>query len=202
MQCKCKNTMRCYDDICYTGARIDFMVCDNCGTKANVIYNYNDTKVNRVEWIMNTLYMTEESIVDEYLQPGANRERLLREYRLHGKLIVAYDFDNTVFDYHMNGGTYDNIINLLNRCHKLGFYLIVFTCNHESKYEQIANYLNKSNIPYSSINENCPDIDFAHNKIYYNILLDDRAGLISAYEDLKYVVEIAEKEKMEEQNYD
>lgn len=195
MQCKiCHNTMRCYDDVCYTGARYDFMICDNCGCKANVIYNYNGTIVDRIEWIQKLTY-SEEEPVDQYLQPNANKQRLLKECRLHGKLIIAYDFDNTVFDYHMDGNTYNNVIDLLKRCHKLGFYLIVFTCNHEDKYEQISNYLKQCSIPYNTINENCPDIDFAHNKIYYNILLDDRAGLISAYEDLKYVVDIIEKEK-------
>lgn len=200
MQCKrChQSIMRCYDDVCYTGSRYDFMICDNCGCKANVIYNYNGTKVDKVEWILNNFFEDKKDMIDQYLQPGANKQRLLKEYRLYGKLIIAYDFDNTVFDYHMDGSTYNNIIDLLRRCHKLGFYLIVFTCNHESKYEQISNYLKQCNIPYNAINENCLDIDFAHNKIYYNILLDDRAGLISAYEDLKYVVEIIEREKMEE----
>lgn len=136
-----------------------------------------------------------ENRQDQYLEPNANKKRLLREYKEHGKLIVAYDFDNTVFDYHNDGCTYRQVINLLRRCHNLGFYLIVFTCNHSDKYPKIIRHLEECNIPYDSINENCPDITFAHNKLYYNILLDDRAGLRSAYRDLKYVVDVIESEE-------
>lgn len=98
------------------------------------------------------------------------------------KLIIAYDFDNTVYDYHKKGHTYDDVVALLRKAKQFGCYLIVFTSAEKERYPDIKKYLRDNNIPYDSINENCPDTsNFKGRKIYYNILLDDRAGLISAY---------------------
>lgn len=53
---------------------------------------------------------------------GKEACRLLEEYHKYGKLIVA--FDNTIFDYHNNGGDYSEVINLLNKCYKLEFDIV------------------------------------------------------------------------------
>ena len=37
-------------------------------------------------------------------------KRLLSEYEAHGKLVVGFDFDNTIFDVHNNGGDHSEII--------------------------------------------------------------------------------------------
>lgn len=39
--------------------------------------------------------------------------RLLAEYKEHQKLVVGFDFDNTIFDTHNNGGNYKIVIDLL-----------------------------------------------------------------------------------------
>ena len=46
------------------------------------------------------------------------------------------------------------------------------------------NECEKVGISIDYINESPPYIPFTGNKVYYNILLDDRAGLRSAYEIL------------------
>ena len=40
----------------------------------------------------------------------ACKKRLLEEYKKYGELIVAFDYDNTIFDYHNNGGDYSCVI--------------------------------------------------------------------------------------------
>ena len=40
-------------------------------------------------------------------------QRLIHEYEKHPELIVAFDFDNTIFDTHENGGDYSDVIELL-----------------------------------------------------------------------------------------
>lgn len=122
----------------------------------------------------------------------ACKKRLLEEYKKHGKLIVAFDFDNTIFDYHNNGGDYSEIIHLLNRCYKLGFYLVLFTCEEnlielQTKQKQTAEILGLDENFKLYINES--PIFTKSRKPYYNILLDDRAGLEESYEILKYVVD-------------
>lgn len=125
--------------------------------------------------------------------------RLWSEYKLHGKLVVAYDYDNTVFDYHNKGYTFEKVIDLIRRCKKLGFYLIVFTGSNSTRFGEISQYLNENDIPFDAINENPPFFKSDSRKIFFNIILDDRAGLPSAYNVLKDLVDNAERiEKLKE----
>lgn len=123
------------------------------------------------------------------------KKRLLEEYYKYGKLIVAFDFDNTIYDYHNNGGDYSEVIELLKDCSKLGFEMILFTCEDDEikvvrKQVQcsemgIGNYIDNVFLPPFTSSKLFPN----SKKVYYNILLDDRAGLEESYEILKYVVD-------------
>lgn len=61
----------------------------------------------------------------------ACKKRLLEEYKKYGKLIVAFDYDNTIFDYHNNGGDYSCVVNLLRHCTMLGFEMILFSTEED-----------------------------------------------------------------------
>lgn len=125
--------------------------------------------------------------MDFYLEQQNVVNRLVKEWKEHGELIIAYDFDNTVFDYHGEGHSYRKVTELLRTCKEMGAYLIVFTAASSARYNFIEKYLSEQNIPYDTINENKPGLPFpqAGSKVYYNILLDDRAGLESAYHTLR-----------------
>lgn len=59
---------------------------------------------------------------------------------------------------------------------------MVFSASQEERYPYIADYLNQNNIPFDAINEDVLiEKRKPTRKLYYNILLDDRAGLGSAY---------------------
>lgn len=73
----------------------------------------------------------------------ACKKRLLEEYKKYG---VAFDYDNTIFDYHNNGGDYSCVIELLKRCARLGFELVLFTCD-----EDISESHRKSTIVYDML---------------------------------------------------
>src|SRR5882762_1671296 len=118
-------------------------------------------------------------MTDPYLIPNKSYYRLIKDYETHNSLVVAFDFDNTVFDYHEYGCEYKKIINLLRRCKFAGFFLICFTANQDEI--SIAHFLNRNNIPFDYINQNPPFFKADTKKVYYNILLDDRAELIQAY---------------------
>lgn len=113
-------------------------------------------------------------------------DRLLNEYKVHNKLYVAFDFDNTIFDYHNTGGDFSGIINLLRECTKLKFVLILFTSNEGDRLDWMKEYCKHFNIAIDYINENPEIMDT--RKPYYNILLDDRAGLECAFNYLSNVV--------------
>lgn len=119
---------------------------------------------------------------DEYLKSGASLNRLLKEYREYGSLVIAYDFDSTVHDYHNKGESYSEVIELLRRLKKANCYLICFTANMNR--DSIESYLVSNDIPFDSINENPPFFQCDARKIYYNAMLDDRAGLMQVYGEL------------------
>lgn len=116
-----------------------------------------------------------------YLDDSICKDRLLAWHRQNGRIIVAYDFDNTVYDYHSAGHDYSLVIDLIKKAHCLGCYLIVFTGNQDEQL--VRSFLKENDIPYDMINEHAPFLPSgmrrAH-KIYYNVLLDDAAGLKSA----------------------
>jgi hydroxymethylpyrimidine pyrophosphatase-like HAD family hydrolase len=118
-----------------------------------------------------------------YLNHATCVARLHEWYKRNGRLIVAYDFDNTVYDYHSKGHDYSEVIELLRRAKKAGCYLIVFTGNENKDF--VIRYLAENDIPYDLINEHAPFTPSKARKIYANILLDDAAGLESAFHQLE-----------------
>lgn len=133
--------------------------------------------------------------MDFYLDENNQTSRLIKEWNEYGKIIIAYDFDDTVYDYHKKGRTFRNVINLLQECKKQGAYFIVFTACDKNKFDFIKKYLKINNIPFDKINEQAPFVPFSGRKIYYNILLDDRAGLPSSYRTLKDALTVIKKQE-------
>jgi hypothetical protein len=117
--------------------------------------------------------------------------RLYKEWVKHPQLIVAVDFDDTVFDFHQKGDTHDRVINLLKRCNAENFYIVTFTASHPGRYPLIEARMKEIGIEVHSMNQNPIELPFGnHGKIYYNILLDDRAGLGQAVETLEAVLDM------------
>ena len=122
-------------------------------------------------------------MIDEYLDTEKSYKRLKEEFNGHGRLIIAYDLDSTVFDYHHKNESYEMVKDLI-RKYKNYAYFIVFTSSEPDRYDEIKEILDKENLPYDSINDDAPFIPFKGRKVYYNILLDDRAGLSQTYNEL------------------
>ena len=122
-------------------------------------------------------------------------ERLKNEYDKYGKLIVAFDFDNTIYDFHKNGGDYSEVIDLLKECIKLEFDLILFTVDEDpNKVSEKVRWLVSNDLwSYKSLHffVNTGPLFSGSRKPYYNILLDDRAGLEESYNILKQVIDYA-----------
>lgn len=93
------------------------------------------------------------------------------------------------------GGDYSCVIELLKECSLLGFEMILFTTD-EDDYKIMAKQTICMRLGIANITSNtlsAPNISSSifskSKKPYYNILLDDRAGLEESYEILKYVVD-------------
>lgn len=129
-----------------------------------------------------------------YVDTENQINRLVKEWREFGKIVIAYDFDNTVFDYHGEGHDYSEVIDLLKRCRDYGAYFIVFTAAEVARYDSILSYLSDRGIPVDVINDNVPSVPFVlenvGQKVYYNVLLDDRAGLGQSCEVLSSALDM------------
>lgn len=133
---------------------------------------------------------------DPYMNHDRCVQRLWNEYTKHGKLIVALDIDGTVFDYHAQDDTYPRVIQLMRDCEALGFYIVVFTARGPDELPHAVDHVKSLGLTVASVNSNPFPLPYGNNgKPYYNILLDDRAGLASAYATLREVVDRAMKEK-------
>ena len=121
-----------------------------------------------------------------FMNADVQLERLTRIYREHGSLTVACDFDNTLFDFHYEKekakrSMHDlsEIAVLLRRLKALGCFIIIWTANEDNTF--ISQFLSHAQIPYDALNENPPFLKGSARKIYYNVLLDDAAGLRETY---------------------
>jgi predicted mannosyl-3-phosphoglycerate phosphatase (HAD superfamily) len=128
---------------------------------------------------------------DPYLYVHNCAIRLFIEWKKHPQLIVAVDFDETLFDFHEKGYTHEKVIALLKRCQECGFYIVLFTASAPERHKFMNDYMLGRGIVLDSINENPIPLPYGnHGKIFYNILLDDRAGLGQAVETLTEVLKM------------
>jgi len=131
--------------------------------------------------------------MDEYLIPNASFLRLYKEYIKYGSLVVAYDFDNTVYDFHKKGNTYRQVIKLLQELKRIGCVCICFTANEEETF--VRQWCSMNAIPLDKLNENPNFFKSTTKKIYYNVLLDDRAGLSQVYQELTLLTNLINNKK-------
>ncbi len=129
-------------------------------------------------------------------------KRLLSEWIEHKKLIISVDYDSTIFPYQTIDNPEDiaRTIKLVKIAKELGAYIVIFTASNVSRYEEIQLYCEEIELPIDSINVNPIPMKYGNSgKIYYNINLCDRSGLINALDILeetinKYIKYLNKKE--------
>jgi len=127
--------------------------------------------------------------MDVYLNKDSSYNRLYEEYNKYGTLIIAVDFDDTLFDFHNKGGDYSQLHQLIRDLYKINCYIIVWTGNENISL--IRDFMIENYIPYHSINENHVIFkDKNPRKIYANVYLDDRGGLKQVYKELSKLIKI------------
>lgn len=117
---------------------------------------------------------------------GSFLEKLMKQWELHGSLIIAVDFDDTIHNYSNNPKLdFKPLIDLLRECHAYNMKIVIYTARPKEDFPMIADFCKKANLPIAAINANL--VTSTNNnvgtsgKIYYNLLLDDKAGLQQAY---------------------
>ena len=128
---------------------------------------------------------------DPYLEQYSNYYRLLHEYNKYNSLMIAVDFDDTLYDYHKKGHTYTQVAQLVRNLKSINCEIIIWTGNQNLEF--VKQYLEDNNIPYDKINEECETtLKYLYEngdkpiprKLYANAYLDDRAGLLQMYIEL------------------
>ena len=124
--------------------------------------------------------------MDYYLSEGNCYQRLEDEFKKYGKLIFCVDFDDTIYDFHKLGRSYDDVITLLKRWEPYS-EVVILTGNGEAQYPTIKEYMKNIGIKYKGIN--CDSsISFGGRKTYANAYIDDRGGLPSIYSNLNKLI--------------
>ena len=114
------------------------------------------------------------------------------------KIIVACDFDDTLYDCRNKGYDLSELITLIKKIRPY-VYLIIFTARPQEEYTIVENYLKEKEITYDTINEEAPWMQNKYcRKVYYHILLDDKAGLETAYQSLAKLLEKIESGEIDE----
>lgn len=115
-------------------------------------------------------------------------ERLIREWLLHGKIVVACDFDDTIFPWgDVDPKLLRRAINIVILAQSVGIYLTIWSACAPARFDEIREWCHRAKIHVDSINENPIPLPYGnHRKMYYNHLLDDRAGLEQALDMLEY----------------
>lgn len=117
--------------------------------------------------------------------------RLLDDWKQYGRVIIAVDYDDTISPWKMH--RWDDIAllgitRLLKAAQHTGAYIVCFTACNKDRYPEIEETFKTLGIRLDAINRNPISLPYGEDegsKIFYNILLDDRAGLVESLKILE-----------------
>lgn len=116
-------------------------------------------------------------------------ERLENEWRQHGKIIIACDYDDTISPWKLRDYDPKRTIEVLKQAKATGAYIVIFTACNPLRYEEIKSYCASIGLEIDSINETPIDLPYGKDKkIYANIFIDDRAGLNESLNILEFAM--------------
>lgn len=129
-------------------------------------------------------------VVKSYLNDRKAIDRLKREYKEHKNLVIGFDFDSTIFDYHKEGLELQPVIDLLKRCSDLNFTMCMFSLSQEEGKGTLKAWHCSKLLGIKVDHINCSPLLGGQDphwgsKPFFSILLDDRAGLSASYNILK-----------------
>lgn len=132
--------------------------------------------------------------MDTFFRDEALLEKLKVHYSTHGKIIVAYDYDDTIAPTYL-AKSCKQVIKLLKDLKPYAVF-ICYTSNED--LNRVKVYIKENDIPCDKINENVDYMKSKYDnsgKVFYNVFLDDKAGLGQAYRILKKFLRFLEENK-------
>lgn len=105
-------------------------------------------------------------------------DKITRVYDTHKNIIIAVDFDDTIYDYSGQGFDTNYVVDLLKRAkEKLNAKLILFTCREDDLLYDATEYCYDVGLEIDAVNTSLENYTYPSRKPFYNILLDDKACL-------------------------
>lgn len=125
---------------------------------------------------MHTLTKFEQDQISDYYTL-----KLVDAWKEHGKIIICVDFDNTLLPYYdFEEDLCKTVIDTLHEAIALGARLILYTCRDGQDLNDAIEYCNSKGLNFEQINNHIITLPSQSTKPYCNIMLDDKAGLVSA----------------------
>lgn len=109
----------------------------------------------------------------ESIEPSFLLQRLIEQYQKQDRLIIAYDFDDTVSPYVCSNCTEVQSVLRMSK-ENLNAYFIVYTCN--SNHQKIKDFLDYNRLPYDCINAPAPLFPFDPSRNRRKIVLQYSLG--------------------------
>ena len=131
---------------------------------------------------------------DPYSSNNKAINRLVSEWQEHGSIVIGVDQDDTLYDYHSQGFTFDRTVSILKQAQSAGCTLCAWTADDREDY--ITTYWKSIGLRMDYFNDSPVNCGKISRKPYFNILLDDRAGLKASLNILENVIRIM-NERME-----
>lgn len=104
-------------------------------------------------------------------------DKLFKVFKTHDNIYLAIDFDDTIYDWKSKGYTCNLVVDLVKRCQdKLNAKVLLYTCRQGAMLDEAVKYCETVGINLYGVNDN-PDYPKNGSKMYYNVLLDDKASL-------------------------
>ena len=121
-------------------------------------------------------------------------DRLEKEWRKYGRIIIACDFDDTVHPWSFKDFEFQQVIDLVIKAQTIGALFVIFTAGKPERFEYMTKFLTEKGIRVDSVNKNPVELPYGnHSKVYANIFLDDRAGLMESLSILNLTMQRIEK---------
>ncbi len=125
--------------------------------------------------------------------------RLVTEWLKNGKLIIACDLDDTIIPYNEEIKDHcQKVVDLILECQKEGIIFIINTARSEKQLESAKKQVENLGIEVHGVNQMHKEWkrEYGINgKVYANIFLDDRGGLIENYNILETAYHIVRQSR-------
>lgn len=118
-------------------------------------------------------------------------QKLVSAWVRYGKIIICVDYDQTILPYQgFERKLCKIVVDTIKEAQRIGASVILFTCRDGELLEKAKAYCNNIGLFFDQINPKEPFQQGYSHKPYCNIMLDDKAGLLSSLEILQKAIKM------------